>query len=145
LQKDIEDRATPEEWRLAVGDHQPSLLTSLEPTSHPTGDAGVSETPAPSSGNAPSPDEMLTVLNRALAEGDATTIMDSLGVAARERGMSQIARDTGLSRESLYRSLDANGNPEFATVLKVLSSIGLHLQACPGGLGSEHSRSVSDA
>ena len=49
--------------------------------------------------------------------------------ARRERGMSQVARETGLARESLYRSLDAAGNPEFATVLKVLSSIGLRLEA----------------
>ncbi|WP_332772778.1 addiction module antidote protein [Phenylobacterium sp.] len=145
LQKDIADRATPEEWRLAVGADQPSLLAALEPTADPPSDAAASESRVASSTKAPSPEEMLTVLNKALAEGDATTIMDSLGVAAREHGMSQISRDTGLSRESLYRSLDANGNPEFATVLKVLSSIGLHLQVCPGGLRSEHPRVSSDA
>jgi hypothetical protein len=46
--------------------------------------------------------------------------------------MCQVARDTGLARESLYRSLDAGGNPGFATILKVLSSIGLHLEAKVG-------------
>ena len=74
-------------------------------------------------------DEAVTVLNKALASGDAATVMDTLGGIARDRGMSQVARDTGLARESLYRSLDAGGNPEFATILKVLSSIGLHLEA----------------
>ena len=59
-------------------------------------------------------DEMVAVLNMALARADATTVMNTLGIIARERGMSQIARETGLARESLYRSLDANGNPEFA-------------------------------
>jgi probable addiction module antidote protein len=55
--------------------------------------------------------------------------MDTLGGIARDRGMSQVARDAGLARESLYRSLDATGNPEFATILKVFSSIGLRLEA----------------
>ena len=45
--------------------------------------------------------------------------------------MSQIARETGLARESLYRSLDAGGNPEFLTVMKVLSSLGVRLEAKP--------------
>jgi probable addiction module antidote protein len=58
-------------------------------------------------------------------------LQNEVGAIARERGMSQVARDTGLARESLYRSLDANGNPEFATVLKVLWSIGLRLEAKP--------------
>jgi probable addiction module antidote protein len=77
-------------------------------------------------------EEAVTALNKALASGDAATVMDTLGGIARDRGMSQVARDTGLARESLYRSLDANGNPEFATILKVFSSIGLRLEAKAG-------------
>ena len=57
---------------------------------------------------------MVAVLSMALARADATTVINTLGIIARERGMSQIARETGFARESLYRSLDANGNPEFA-------------------------------
>ncbi len=45
------------------------------------------------------------------------------------RGMSNVAKETGLARESLYRALSSEGNPEFATVLKVLTSLGLHLSA----------------
>jgi len=135
LQEDIADRATPDEWRSAVGNDQPSLLAPLEPTANPS-EPAMPELRGASPAKA-SPDDILIAINKALAEGDATTIMDRLGVAARERGMSQIARDTGLSRESLYRSLDAHGNPEFATVLKVLASIGLHLQVCPTDLRSD--------
>lgn len=53
----------------------------------------------------------------------------ALGVIARAKGMSQLARDTGLARESLYKALSAEGNPEFATVLKVLKALGLRLHA----------------
>jgi probable addiction module antidote protein len=74
-------------------------------------------------------EEAAKVLNRALAHGDTTAIMNTLGVIARERGMSHVARETGLARESLYRSTDAKGNPEFATALRVLASIGLRLEA----------------
>ena len=55
--------------------------------------------------------------------------METLGAIARDRGMSHIARETGLAHESLYRSLNADGNPEFATIMKVLTSIGLRLEA----------------
>jgi probable addiction module antidote protein len=79
----------------------------------------------------PSLDEVVKTLNGALARADATEIKDALGLIARERGMSQVARETGLARESLYRSLGAKGNPEFVTVLKVLSSIGLRLEVRP--------------
>ncbi len=127
LRSDLEERATPEEWASAEGESQPSLLSSLEspgantPTAPPSVPADLH--PHPTS------EDAIAVLNRALADGDATTIMNTLGGIARERGMSQIARETGLARESLYRSLDAGGNPEFATVMKVLSSIGLRLEA----------------
>jgi len=54
----------------------------------------------------------------------------ALGDIARAKGMTQVAKETGLSRESLYRALSADGNPSFATVLKVTKALGLRLHAC---------------
>ena len=68
-------------------------------------------------------------LNDALETGDPAFITDAIGVIARAHGMSQVAKDSGLSRESLYRALSSTGNPEFATVLKVMSGLGLKLTA----------------
>ena len=63
----------------------------------------------------------------ALETNDPAFITHCLGVVARSEGMSEIAARTGLSRESLYRALSKEGNPEFATILKVLSALGLKL------------------
>ncbi len=63
----------------------------------------------------------------ATEDSDPSSLAEALGTVARARGMSQIAKDTGLSRESLYKALGAEGNPEFGTVLKVLQSLGLKL------------------
>jgi len=60
-------------------------------------------------------------------EGDGALVRDALGVIARARGVSQLARDTGLSREGLYQALSAKGNPEFSTVMKVIKALGLKL------------------
>ena len=65
-------------------------------------------------------------LNDALETGDPTFIADAVGVLAKARGMSKVAKEAGLSRESLYRALSTGGNPEFATVLKVMAA--LHLK-----------------
>jgi probable addiction module antidote protein len=59
--------------------------------------------------------------------GDGTLVRAALGDIARARGMSQLARDTGLSREGLYQALSAKGNPEFSTVMKVIKALGLRL------------------
>ncbi len=64
-----------------------------------------------------------------LEEGDPALITHALGVISRARGMSQLARDTGMSREGLYRALSADGNPEFTTVMKVIKALGLRLHA----------------
>lgn len=64
-------------------------------------------------------------------EADPEFIAHALGVVARARGMTQIARETGLAREALYRSLSDTGNPEFGTVLKVLHALGLQLTTKP--------------
>ncbi len=78
-----------------------------------------------------SPEEMAAYLDAWLAEApeDAAGIARALGDIARAKGMTQVARDTGLSRESLYRSLSENGNPSLATVLKVARALGLRLHA----------------
>ena len=74
---------------------------------------------------------MAAYLEAALQEGDAALIAAALGDTARAKGMSQIARDAGLGRESLYKALSAQGNPEFATIMKVIAALGLQLDASP--------------
>lgn len=70
-------------------------------------------------------DEAIEIfLNDAFASGDAHYIARALGVVARAKGMSRIARETGLAREQLYRSLSENGNPTLETTLAVLKAIG---------------------
>ncbi|GAA4412928.1 addiction module antidote protein [Quisquiliibacterium transsilvanicum] len=77
------------------------------------------------------PEEMAAYLDAWLEEApdDAAGITKALGDIARAKGMSQVAKDAGLSRESLYRALSANGNPSFATVLKVARALGVKLHA----------------
>ncbi len=65
------------------------------------------------------------------SDGDPAVIVAALGEIARARGIMQLARDTGLSREGLYKSLSPEGNPSFATVLKVCKALGLKLHAAP--------------
>jgi probable addiction module antidote protein len=74
-----------------------------------------------------SPEAMLAYLDGAFADGDAGEIADALGVVARARGMSQLAEETGLTRQALYKALSSDGNPEFATVLKVIRALGFRL------------------
>ena len=61
-------------------------------------------------------------------DGDPALIAHALGEVARAKGMAQVARSAGLGRESLYKALSPDGNPEFATVLKVLRALGLKLK-----------------
>lgn len=77
-------------------------------------------------------DDMVAYLEAALEEGDASLVAAALGDIARAKGMTAIARETGLGRESLYKALSAEGNPEFATILKVVRSLGLRLHAKAG-------------
>jgi probable addiction module antidote protein len=77
------------------------------------------------------PEDMAAYLEAALEDGEPAVVVKALGAIARARGMSQIARDTGLGRESLYKALSPEGNPEFATVLKVVRALGLKLHAEP--------------
>ena len=75
--------------------------------------------------------DMAAYLDAALEDGDAALVVAALGDIARAKGMSQIARDAGLGRESLYKALSTTGNPEFVTILKVVRALGLqlHVQA----------------
>ena len=77
------------------------------------------------------PEEMAAYLDAWLGEApdDVAGIARALGDIARAKGMTQVAADAGLSRESLYRALSADGNPSFATVMKVARALGLRLHA----------------
>lgn len=77
------------------------------------------------------PEEMAAYLDAWLEEApdDVAGITRALGDIARAKGMSQVARDAGLSRESLYKALSENGNPSFATVLKVARALGVKFHA----------------
>lgn len=76
--------------------------------------------------------DMAAYLEAALEEGDTSLIAAALGDIARAKGMTEIASKTGLGRESLYKALSSDGNPEFATVLKVVEALGLKLHAKAG-------------
>lgn len=76
-------------------------------------------------------EDMAAYLEAALDEGDAAVIAAVLGDIARAKGMTQVAREAGLGRESLYKALSPAGNPEFATILKVVAALGLKLHATP--------------
>lgn len=77
------------------------------------------------------PEEMAAYLDAWLQDApeDAAGIARALGDIARTKGMTQVARDAGLSRESLYKALGVNGNPTFATVLKVAKALGVRFHA----------------
>ena len=77
------------------------------------------------------PDEMAAYLEACLeeAKGDASFIAKALGDIDRAKGMSQVARDAGLSRESLYKALSGERNPGFDTILRVTRALGLKLHA----------------
>ena len=79
---------------------------------------------------------MAAYLAAALEEGDPALVAAALGDIARAKGMTQVAREAGLGRESLYKALSPAGKPEFATVLKVVSALGLQLHAAPAGTKS---------
>jgi len=74
-------------------------------------------------------EDMAAYLEAALEDGDPAVVAAALGDIARAKGMTQLARETGLGRESLYKALSPNGNPEFATVLKIVRALGLRLHA----------------
>jgi len=75
-----------------------------------------------------SPEMITGYLAEAFETGDASYISHALGTVARAKGMTAIAREAGLSRESLYKALSAEGQPQFTTVLRVLKALGLELR-----------------
>jgi probable addiction module antidote protein len=81
-------------------------------------------------------EDMVAYLEAALEEADPALVAAALGDIARAKGMTQVARDAGLGRESLYKALSPAGNPEFATILKVVSALGLQLHAAPAAVRS---------
>jgi probable addiction module antidote protein len=73
-------------------------------------------------------EDIADYLEAVLEIGDPALLTHALGIIARSKGMTQIGRAAGLGRESLYKALSATGNPEFATVLKVIHALGLKLK-----------------
>lgn len=73
------------------------------------------------------PEAIEEYLIDAFESEDAAVITHALGVVARARGMSQLADETGLSRQALYKALNSGGNPEFATIMKVANALGFRL------------------
>ena len=78
-----------------------------------------------------SDEDVAAYLEAALEEGEPALVAAALGDIARARGMTQLARETGLGRESLYKALSPHGNPEFSTIMKVVQALGLRLHASP--------------
>ena len=76
-------------------------------------------------------EDMAAYLNAALEEGDPALLSAALGDIARAKGMTQLARETGITRDGLYKALSPTGNPSFATVEKVVSALGMKVQVAP--------------
>lgn len=76
-------------------------------------------------------EDIALYLQAVLEENDPALFSHALGQVARAKGMTQLARETGLAREALYRALSTDGNPELATVMKVMKALGVHLSAEP--------------
>ncbi len=74
-------------------------------------------------------EDIALYLEAAFEDGDPALIAAALGDAARAKGMTKVADEAGLGRESLYKALSPEGNPEFATVLKVMRALGIRLRA----------------
>jgi probable addiction module antidote protein len=81
-------------------------------------------------------------LNDAIEEGDPAGIRQALGIVARARGMTQLARDAGMSRKGLYKALDDGGNPGFDVVAKLLRAFGLQIRVQPVRIAKKRQRSV---
>ncbi|CRI54853.1 addiction module antidote protein [Pseudomonas sp. CCOS 191] len=73
--------------------------------------------------------DVVLYLEACLEENDPVLLAAALGDIARARGMAQLARDTGLTREGLYKALSAEGNPSLATIMKVMAALGVRLHA----------------
>lgn len=89
----------------------------------------VPTTPYDSAALLETPQDIAAYLEAAMEDGDPRVIAAALGNIARARGMTELAREAGLGRESLYKALSPDGNPEFSTILKVVRALGLRLHA----------------
>jgi probable addiction module antidote protein len=78
------------------------------------------------------PSDIAAYLEAALEHGDPALVASALGDIARAKGMAEIAREAGLGRESLYKALSADGNPELGTFLRVIRALGLELRVARG-------------
>ena len=94
-------------------------------------------TPWDASEHLDSEDAIAAYLEAAFEDGDPKLIAAALGDVARSRGMTEVAARAGLSRESLYRALSQNGNPELATILKVTKALGLRVSVEPASIPAE--------
>ena len=74
-----------------------------------------------------SDEDIIAYLNAALEDGDPTLVSAALGDIARARGMTKLAKETGITRDGLYKALSPTGNPSFSTVLKVMNALGYKL------------------
>ena len=139
-----EAQVLTEQWRHEYNHQRPHSALGYRP---PAPEAILTSSPAPRpwdpAEHLETGEDMAAYLNVALEEGDLSLIMATLGDIARARKMAIVAEETGLGRESLYKSLSADGNPEFATVLKVVRALGLrlHATAVPGAIGEQDTRS----
>ena len=75
------------------------------------------------------PEEQAALLAEAFASGDPAIVTSTLGIIARARGIAQVSRDTGLSREALYKATGPEGNPTLATLMGIMRATGLTLSA----------------
>ena len=80
-----------------------------------------------------SDEDTVAYLNAALEDGDQALVAAALGNVARARGMSQLAKDTGITRDGLYKALSPDGNPSFGTVQKVVKALGFKLDVALAG------------
>jgi probable addiction module antidote protein len=76
-----------------------------------------------------SPEEIAAYIEAAFEDGDPALITHALGVVARAKGMSQLAKDAGVTREALYKALTADGDPKLSTFVGVMKALGMRLTA----------------
>ncbi|MXS86094.1 putative addiction module antidote protein [Nitrosomonas sp. HPC101] len=81
-------------------------------------------------------EDIAEYLTQVLAEGDSNELLRAIGYIAKARGMTQLAKETGLGRESLYKSFRAGSKPQFETVFKVLHGLNINLKAIPKEVGT---------
>ena len=83
-------------------------------------------------------DDIAAYLEAVIEDGDTKEILQALGIVARSAGMTEIAKKTGLGRESLYKALGPDGNPSFATVNNVLKALNLKITVTPVDVASDN-------